>query len=78
METSNKTIVFGVLGITLITAALLVYSPQTAVSTGCPTNFVGEYIQSAKLVLENGDKEEVMSQLQQAEEAIGMISEEEE
>ena len=43
-----------------------------------PTNFVSEHIKNAKTALESGNTEEVKNQLQLAEEAIGMASQESE
>lgn len=53
--TRKNTIIEGLIVI-LIAAGLLVFSPQTANSTGCPINFLGENIQNAKIALENWDK----------------------
>ena len=51
---------------------------QQVYATGCPTNFVSEHIQNAKTALESGNTEEVMNQLELAQEAIGMATEESE
>ena len=67
--------IFSLLGIFLTIAIL---SVQQVYATGCPTNFVSEHIQNAKTALESGNTEEVMNQLQLAEEAIGMAAEESE
>lgn len=58
--------------------AISIVSIQQAFATGCPTNFGLEHIQNAKKALESGDTEEVMNQLELAEEAIGMAEEESE
>jgi hypothetical protein len=55
----------------------LVVSSQNVFATGCPINFV-EHIQNAKAALQNGDTQEAMNQLDQAEQAIAMVSSEEE
>lgn len=63
------------MGVTLIAAGLLVFSPQTALSPGClPT--LREHIQSPNTALENADTEKAMVQLQQTEEAIAITYEE--
>ena len=67
-----------ILGLSLIAAAILVVSSQNVFVTGCPTQFIGEHVQNAKLALQNGDTQEAMNQLDQAEQAIAMISSEEE
>ena len=67
--------IFSLLGIFLTIA---IVSVQQVYATGCPTNFVSEHIQNAKTALESGNTEEVMNQLQLAEEAIGMASKESE
>lgn len=67
--------IFSLLGIFLTIA---IVSVQQVYATGCPTNFVSEHIQNAKTALESGNTEEVMNQLQLAEEAIGMAAEESE
>ena len=43
---------------------------STDYATGCPTEFVAEHIQNAKKALESGNTEEVLNQLELAEEAI--------
>jgi hypothetical protein len=43
-----------------------------------PTNFVSEQIKNAKAALQNGTTEETLNQLDLAEEAIGVASEENE
>ncbi len=53
--------------------AISIITVQQVYATGCPTNFVSEHIKNAKAALQNGNTEEVMNQLQLAEEAIGMI-----
>ena len=55
--------------------AVSVLSASQAYATGCPTEFVEEHIQNAKLALEEGNTEEVLNQLKLAEEAIGIVSE---
>jgi hypothetical protein len=72
--TKNK-ITFSLLGIFLGIAILTI---QQVHATGCPTNFVSEHIKNAKTALEGGNTEEVMNQLELAEEAIGMAAEESE
>ena len=67
--------IFSLLGIFLTIA---IVSVQQVYATGCPTNFVSEHIQNAKTALESGNTEEVMNQLQLAEEAIGMAAKESE
>jgi hypothetical protein len=76
MLSTKNMIRFGILGISLVAATILVISSQNVFSTGCPTDFVGEHIKNAKTALESGNTEEAMSQLQQAEEAIADVSEE--
>lgn len=58
--------------------AISIVSIQQAFATGCPTNFVSEHIQNTKTALESVNTEEVMNQLELAEEAIGVASEENE
>ena len=72
---TKNIITFSLLGIFLTIA---IVSVQQVYATGCPTNFVSEHIQNAKTALESGNTEEVMNQLQLAEEAIGMAAEESE
>jgi len=62
----------------LLFLAISIVSIQQAFATGCPTNFVSEHIQNAKKALESGNTEEVLNQLELAEEAIGMAEEENE
>jgi len=62
----------------LLFLAISIVSIQQAFATGCPTNFVSEHIQNAKKALESGNTEEVLNQLELAEEAIGMAEEESE
>ena len=72
--TNNKNIInFSILAIFL---ALSIVSVQQIYATGCPTNFVSEHIKNAKTALESGNTEEVLNQLQLAEEAIGMAAQE--
>jgi hypothetical protein len=66
---------FSIVGIFLAVSIVLV---QQVYATGCPTNFVSEHIQNAKTALESGNTEEVMNQLELAQEAIGMADEESE
>ena len=74
--TNNKNIInFSILAIFL---ALSIVSVQQIYATGCPTNFVSEHIKNAKTALESGNTEEVLNQLQLAEEAIGMAAQESE
>jgi len=74
LMTKNIT-TFSLLGIFL---AISIVSVQQIYATGCPTTFVSEHIQNAKTALESGNTEEVMNQLELAQEAIGMASEESE
>lgn len=72
--TNTKNIInFCLLGIIL---GVSIVSIQQSYATGCPTAFVSEHIKNAKTALEKGDTEEVLNQLQLAEEAIGMAAEE--
>ena len=74
--TKNKNIInFSILAIFLVVSIL---SVQQIYATGCPTTFVSEHIKNAKTALESGNTEEVMNQLELAQEAIGMASEESE
>ena len=66
---------YSLLGVFL---AIAIVSVQQIYATGCPTNFVSENIKNAKTALEKGDTEEVLNQLQLAEEAIGMAAQESE
>ena len=59
------------LGVTIVAV-------QQTNATGCPTNFVSEHIKNAKAALQNGTTEEALNQLELAEEAIGVASEENE
>jgi len=73
--TNTKNIInFCLLGIIL--GVSIIVSVQQIFATGCPTAFVSEHIKNAKTALEKGDTEEVLNQLQLAEEAIGMAAEE--
>ena len=54
--------------------AISIIAIQQAYATGCPTQFVSEHLTNAKTALQNGNNEEVLNQLQLAEEAIGMVS----
>jgi hypothetical protein len=67
MINNKNLIAFGLLGVVL---AMSIVSIQQSYATGCPTQFVGEHIQNAKQALESGNTEEVLNQLQLAEEAI--------
>jgi hypothetical protein len=58
--------------------AISMITVQQVYATGCPTNFVSEHIKNAKTALESGNTEEVKNQLELAEEAIGMASQESE
>lgn len=75
MNYAKNIINFGLLGMILALSTVVV-SVQQSFATGCPTTFVSEHIKNAKTALEKGDKEEVLNQLQLAEEAIGMAAEE--
>ncbi len=61
----------GLLGIFI---AISIVAVQQAYATGCPTNFVSEHIKNAKAALESGNTEEVINQLDLAQEAIGMAA----
>jgi hypothetical protein len=67
MKYNKNIITFGLLGIVL---AISIVSVQQSYATGCPTQFVAEHIQNAKKALESGNTEEVLNQLQLADEAI--------
>jgi hypothetical protein len=72
--TSNRNIItFGILGVVL---AMSIVSIQQSYATGCPTEFVAEHIQNAKTALESGNTEEVLNQLNLAEEAINAAAQE--
>jgi hypothetical protein len=75
MKNTKNIINFGLLGI-ILALSTVVISVQQSFATGCPTTFVSEHIKNAKTALEKGDTEEVLNQLQLAEEAIGMAAEE--
>lgn len=75
MINTKNIINFSILGIVLAVSIFMV-SVQQIYATGCPTNFVSEHITNAKAALESGNIEEAMNQLDLAEEAIGMASEE--
>jgi len=66
---------FGILAIFL---AVTIVSVQQIHATGCPTDFVSEHIKNAKAALQNGTTEEVLNQLELAEEAIGQAEQENE
>jgi hypothetical protein len=66
------------IGILAIFLAVTIVSVQQIHATGCPTDFVSEHIKNAKAALQNGTTEEVLNELQLAEEAIGIASEEKE
>jgi hypothetical protein len=76
MKNAKNIINFGLLGIILALSTVVAVSVQQSFATGCPTTFVSEHIKNAKTALEKGDTEEVLNQLQLAEEAIGMAAEE--
>ncbi len=72
--TNNRNIItFGILGVVL---AMSIVSIQQSYATGCPTEFVVEHIQNAKTALESGNTEEVLNQLNLAEEAINAAAQE--
>ncbi|HEU4481813.1 MAG TPA: hypothetical protein VFZ46_04745 [Nitrososphaeraceae archaeon] len=72
--TNNRNIItFGILGVVL---AMSIVSIQQSYATGCPTEFVAEHIQNAKTALESGNTEEVLNQLNLAEEAINAAAQE--
>jgi hypothetical protein len=76
MKNAKNIINFGLLGMILALSTVVVISVQQIYATGCPTTFVSEHIKNAKTALEKGDTEEVLNQLQLAEEAIGMAAQE--
>ena len=76
MKNTKNIINFGLLGMILALSTVVVISVQQIYATGCPTTFVSEHIKNAKTALEKGDTEEVLNQLQLAEEAIGMAAQE--
>ncbi len=76
MKNAKNIINFGLLGMILALSTIVVISVQQIYATGCPTTFVSEHIKNAKTALEKGDTEEVLNQLQLAEEAIGMAAQE--
>lgn len=76
MKNAKNIINFGLLGMILALSTIVVVSVQQIYATGCPTTFVSEHIKNAKTALEKGDTEEVLNQLQLAEEAIGMAAQE--
>ena len=67
-------LIFGVLGLFLATS---IVAFQHVYATGCPTAFVGEHIKNAKTALQNGNTEEVLNQLQLAEDAMKVVPAEE-
>ncbi len=70
MKTNKNMLIFSTIAIFL---AISIIAVQQAYATGCPTQFVSEHIKNAKAAFESGNNEEVLNQLQLAEEAIGMI-----
>jgi hypothetical protein len=70
-STTKNMLIFSAVTI-FLTISIITF--QQAYATGCPTNFVSEHITNAKTALQNGNTEEVLNQLQLAEEAIGMVS----
>lgn len=73
MKNNKNIITLGLLGAVL---AMSMISIQQSYSTGCPVQFVEEHIQSAKAALESGDTEEVLNQLNLAQEAINAAAQE--
>ena len=71
MSNIKNIVNFGLLGIFITISIVAV---QQVYATGCPTNFVSEHIKNAKAALESGNTEEVMNQLDLAQEAIGMAA----
>ena len=71
MSNIKNIVNFGLLGIFITISIVAV---QQVYATGCPTNFVAEHIKNAKTALESGNTEEVMNQLDLAQEAIGMAA----
>jgi hypothetical protein len=63
-------LIFGLAGLFLAT---FIVSFQQVGATGCPTAFVGEHIKNAKTALQNGNTEEVLNQLQLAEDAMKVV-----
>jgi hypothetical protein len=76
MKNAKNIINFGLLGMILALSTVVVVTVQQIYATGCPTTFVSEHIKNAKTALEKGDTEEVLNQLELAEEAIGMAAQE--
>lgn len=75
MTNIKNILTFGIIAVFL---AVSIVAVQQINATGCPTNFVSEHIKNAKAALQNGTTEEVLNQLELAEEAIGVASEENE
>jgi hypothetical protein len=75
MKNTKNIINFGLLGIILALSTVVV-SVQQIYATGCPTTFVAEHITNAKTALEKGETEEVLNQLNLAEEAINAAAQE--
>ncbi len=70
MKTYKNMLIFSTFAIFF---AISIITVQQVYATGCPTQFVSEHIKNAKAAFESGNNEEVLNQLQLAEEAIGMI-----
>ena len=76
MTNMKYILTFGIIAVSLAVSIFAIQ--QQSYATGCPTNFVSEHIKNAKTALESGNTEEVKNQLELAEEAIGMASQESE
>ncbi len=75
MTNMKNILTFGIIAVFL---GVTIVAGQQINATGCPTNFVSEHIKNAKAALQNGTTEEALNQLELAEEAIGVASEENE
>ncbi|MGE5684359.1 MAG: hypothetical protein ACM3ZS_04355 [Nitrososphaerota archaeon] len=75
MTNMKNILTFGIIAVFL---GVTIVAVQQINATGCPTNFVSEHIKNAKAALQNGTTEEALNQLELAEEAIGVASEENE
>ena len=76
MTNMKNILTFGIIAVFL--GVTIVAAVQQINATGCTTNFVSEHIKNAKAALQNGTTEEALNQLELAEEAIGVASEENE
>lgn len=75
MRNIQNILTFGIIAVFLSVSIVAI---QQINATGCPTDFVSEHIKNAKAALQNGTTEEALNQLELAEEAIGVASEENE